>query len=204
MAVKDHSLDEKIVKAAFDEFMKYGFQKSSINKIAEIAGVTTGAIYTRYKNKDSLFGSMIENIMSIFQSRAMPVAEKYFKAEKSKKLCDFLAAMDFENQVYMDILFNYYEEGILLFCKSDGSSVEKTINEMIYHKGATTIAFFDKIAVKSFDHNAVHLLMNSQFYFYRQLLQTGYEKSAAIDCMSVIQEFSEAGWKHLFEQLQIE
>ena len=54
MAVKDHSLDDKIIRAAQSEFLKHGFQKASLHKIAELAGITTGAVYTRYKHKDAL------------------------------------------------------------------------------------------------------------------------------------------------------
>ena len=61
MALKDHSLDEKITKAAFDEFMEFGFQKASIRKIADRAGVTPGAVYTRYDSKDDLFCSLVSN-----------------------------------------------------------------------------------------------------------------------------------------------
>ena len=35
MAVKDHSLDDKIIKAAKEEFMEHGFRKASLHKIAE-------------------------------------------------------------------------------------------------------------------------------------------------------------------------
>jgi len=54
LANKDHSLDDKIIRAAYSEFLAYGFCKASLHKISEKAGVTTGAIYTRYKNKDAL------------------------------------------------------------------------------------------------------------------------------------------------------
>ena len=54
MANRDHSLDDGIIQAAYAEFLAYGFQKASLHKIAEKAGVTTGAIYTRYKNKDEI------------------------------------------------------------------------------------------------------------------------------------------------------
>ena len=59
MAVKDHSLDDKIIRAAEAEFLEHGFVAASMHKIAERAGVTTGALYTRYKNKDALFGSPV-------------------------------------------------------------------------------------------------------------------------------------------------
>lgn len=55
MANRDHSLDDGIIQAAYSEFLAYGFQKASLHKIAEKAGVTTGAIYTRYKNKDAYY-----------------------------------------------------------------------------------------------------------------------------------------------------
>lgn len=55
MANKNHELDKPIIEAAKQEFLKNGFQETSINIIAQKAGVTTGAIYTRYKGKDELF-----------------------------------------------------------------------------------------------------------------------------------------------------
>lgn len=61
MANKDHSLDDKIIKAAYSEFLAYGFCKASLHKISEKAGVTTGAIYTRYKNKDALFVALLQD-----------------------------------------------------------------------------------------------------------------------------------------------
>ena len=63
MANRDHSLEDGIVQAAYSEFLTYGFQKASLHKIADKAGVTTGAIYTRYKNKDALFGSLLQDFL---------------------------------------------------------------------------------------------------------------------------------------------
>ena len=42
MANRDHSLDDGIIRAAYAEFLIYGFQKASLHKIAEKAVVTTG------------------------------------------------------------------------------------------------------------------------------------------------------------------
>ena len=40
MASKDHSLDSGIAQAAYKEFLTCGFQKASLHKIAENAGVS--------------------------------------------------------------------------------------------------------------------------------------------------------------------
>lgn len=55
MARRDHSLDDKITAAARCEFSEKGYTGASLRKIAEKAGVTVGAIQTRYKSKDDLF-----------------------------------------------------------------------------------------------------------------------------------------------------
>ena len=56
MALRDHTLDDKIITAARQEFSAKGYSSASLRKIAEKAGVTVGAIQTRYKSKDELFG----------------------------------------------------------------------------------------------------------------------------------------------------
>ena len=61
MANRDHSLDDRIICAARAEFLSCGFRKASLRKIADNAGVTTGAIYTRYRNKDTLFSSLMSS-----------------------------------------------------------------------------------------------------------------------------------------------
>ena len=49
MAVPDHSIDPRIFESARKEFLENGFEKASLKAICEGAGVTTGALYKRYK-----------------------------------------------------------------------------------------------------------------------------------------------------------
>ena len=44
MALRDHTLDDKIITAARQEFSAKGYSSASLRKIAEKAGVTVGAI----------------------------------------------------------------------------------------------------------------------------------------------------------------
>lgn len=201
MAVKDHSLDDKIRNAAMEEFIKHGYLAASLHKIADRAGVTTGALYTRYKNKDDLFGSLLEEIFDLLQSRGEAAAKQYEKAEKSGSVSDFLAAMRFEEQIYMDIFFEYYDECLLFFCKSNGSSVEDSLNKIIDYKVDTTVSFLKKAAGRPVNREAVYLLLDANFHMYRQLLLRGQEKAEAAACMKVVQDFWETGWKNLYEQL---
>ena len=60
MSVPDRSLDPKILESARKEFLENGFEKASLKDICEGAGVTTGALYKRYKGKEDLFAAVVE------------------------------------------------------------------------------------------------------------------------------------------------
>lgn len=51
---------EQILASAQEEFNRYGFQKSSVRRIAGNVGMTTGAIYCFFKGKDELFRSVVD------------------------------------------------------------------------------------------------------------------------------------------------
>ena len=72
MAFRDHSLDDKIIIAAKKEFSEKGYSGASLRRIAEKAGATVGAIQTRYKSKDELFGHLLkpllDGIEALFQN----------------------------------------------------------------------------------------------------------------------------------------
>jgi len=47
--------EEKIRDSAINYFLRYGFKKTSIDEIAEDAGVGKGTVYNYFKNKQDLF-----------------------------------------------------------------------------------------------------------------------------------------------------
>lgn len=62
---------KNLIDAATLEFAQYGFQKSSLRRICAKAGVTTGALYFFFTDKDDLFASVIapvtEGILSLMK-----------------------------------------------------------------------------------------------------------------------------------------
>ena len=139
MANRNHSLDDGIIQAAYSEFLAYGFQKASLHKIAEKAGVTTGAIYTRYKNKDALFACLLQDFFETMQVLFAPVAEEYEKAKCSAQPEDILRAINAEEQVYFQLLTEHCNDCTLFFCRSDGSSMETVLHLVAELAGAALL-----------------------------------------------------------------
>lgn len=201
MAVKDHSLDGLIIEAARAEFLALGYQKASLHKIAERAGLTTGALYTRYQSKDDLFCSLVRPLLSEIGLHFEPINALYLQVRQQPSAEALLNAIRQEEAVYLELLFSHYEDCVLLFCRSGGSSLELMLNSLMEQKSAETVEFFRKVARPDSDLDGIHLIMSQQFYYYRQILQQGYSKEKAVSCMKTVEFFLEAGWKALFDKI---
>ena len=202
MANRDHSMDDGIIQAAYSEFLAYGFQKASLHKIAEKAGVTTGAIYTRYKNKDALFASLLQDFFETMQVLFAPIAEEYEKAKCSAQPDDILRAINAEEQVYFQLLTEHCNDCTLFFCRSDGSSMETVLHKLMDQKAEQTVEFFSHIYGKAPNADAIRLLMGSQFWYFRQLLDRHMEKGRMLTCLQAVLDFTNAGWRQLCDTLQ--
>ena len=201
LANRNHALDDGIVQAAYAEFLSCGFQKASLHKIAQRAGVTTGAIYTRYKNKDALFVSLLQDFLRAMETRFLPAVLEYEKARQSGMTEALLAAIDFEERIYFELLQEHYDDCTLFFSRSDGSSVEAMLNELMQRKTEQTVEFFRQVYGKAPDAEAIRLLMSSQFWYFRQLLNEHFPKEAMLSCLHTLLDFFNAGWRQLCETL---
>ena len=78
MALRDHVLDGKITAAAMAEFSEKGYMGASLRRIAERAGVTVGAIQTRYSSKDALFTSLLRPLLDAIEAAFRDVKDDYY------------------------------------------------------------------------------------------------------------------------------
>ena len=71
---------EKLIACAKKEFLEKGFAKASLRKMTSEAGLTTGAVYFFFKDKDGLFGAVVEeplnNIVSVLKKHFAEDAEE--------------------------------------------------------------------------------------------------------------------------------
>ena len=81
MSVADRSIDPRIMESAKGEFLQKGFLDASLQVICKNAGVTTGALYKRFKGKEELFCALVESTVQdieevVRQKSALPMTQK--------------------------------------------------------------------------------------------------------------------------------
>ncbi len=67
---------DRILDAAEDVFYDKGYSNTTLNEIAEAAGVTRGAIYWHFKNKEDLFEAMCSRVRRPMSEMIEEIVEK--------------------------------------------------------------------------------------------------------------------------------
>jgi len=59
---------EKLLEAAKADFLENGYRNASLRRICKNAGVTTGALYFFFENKEALLNALIEQPLQAFRA----------------------------------------------------------------------------------------------------------------------------------------
>lgn len=93
MARETIATRERIQDAAFVRFARYGFRRTSMEDIAGEAGVSRGALYLQFRNKEEIFKSLARQLQDDALARAAtalqsdaPLAERIRAAIEAKSL----------------------------------------------------------------------------------------------------------------------
>src|SRR5271166_4257081 len=71
------SLDQVLIDAAMDLFASYGYRGTSLSRIARAAGVTKGALYWHFSDKEEFFLAVVEKVLSEWGQRyPRPITSK--------------------------------------------------------------------------------------------------------------------------------
>ncbi len=121
MAVADHSIDPKILESARSEFMTNGFEKSSLKSICKGAGVTTGALYKRYKGKEDLFCAVVEQTVADLYEVAHARGDKDPAAMSDQELIKAWDMDDADMMWWFRFLYDRHDDFYLLLACSQGT-----------------------------------------------------------------------------------
>src|SRR5580658_4951131 len=68
---------QEILEAAFAEFSRHGYAMTTLDRIAERAGVTKGTIYVYFENKEHLFISMVHAVKKVTLNTLRDLFERH-------------------------------------------------------------------------------------------------------------------------------
>lgn len=202
MALRDHSLDGKITAAALTEFSEKGYTGASLRKIAEKAGVTVGAIQTRYRSKDELFACLLKPLLDDIEALFQNTKMDYYSAVATNISEGLKSSMRHESSAILHLIFTHYKEAVLLLCRSAGSSLEHYFDGIVQSKIKESIAFFNGFGFTGIDENLLGLLISAQFDSYRRIVIECSDRKTAEEYMDSLMTYHLGGWTALFDSVK--
>ena len=129
----------ELLQAAAEEFSTKGFEASSLRQICQKAGVTTGALYFFFDNKEDIF----KEVLNLFTSPMLEMIKKHYQSEETEELFNNISSPQGEKEdieAVLDILKVYYQN-------------ETVGRVMIKNMGHPIVEdFFDTLANLATDH----------------------------------------------------
>lgn len=121
-----------LLECAKKEFLEKGYMKASLRNICKEAGVTTGALYFFFKDKEDLLAALVEEPLQ----QLYAVMEEHYATEMRNET--HVAQLDLENdgdlEASREIIRRMYENRdifLLLLTKSQGSRFENCLDEVV-------------------------------------------------------------------------
>ena len=208
MANRTPGVTEKLLECAMQEFLANGYNGASMRTIAENAGTTPRAIYTRYEDKEGLFCALVEDsaneLKDFFEKHMQAYSQR--PVEEQKELFhdeDF----DLEHKGYMqsiiDLMYDRYNEFKLLICCADGTRYADFTEQIAELDEKYTLKYIadtgnDVISSGRAGTRLIHLLCSSYVYGFFEIIRHDMSKEQAQVHISQLQDFFSYGWDKLF------
>lgn len=186
MAVKDKTLDSKILQSAQSEFLEKGFLEASLNDICQKAGVSTGAIYTRYKGKAELFEAVIKPAIEILSRLASETFEINQQRAETRRMEESWSASLEILRYWIDQLYQEKDRMRILLSKSEGTIFSNYLHEFTEENVSASYAFLKDLEAKhqcvlKVNHEAYHILLTSYWSAIFELIVHDFTREDALE-----------------------
>ena len=202
--VKSGETRQLLLQCAKKEFMEKGYSKVSLRSICKEAGVTTGALYFFFQDKDDLFCSLVSDSLM----RIMELIKEHQQFEENEAKEEILSSNhDMESErilveVLVHEMYQNRDEMLLLVNGAQGSSLEnavdRIIDEMDAHNLHLARATCQELGIPMLEEKLVHWMSHNQIDMFLYMLKHIETEEQALAFGRQAMTYLVTGWFALF------
>ena len=193
---------KKILDSAMAEFLEKGFMNASLRTIAANAGLTTGAMYRHFKDKDALFCALVDDAINA-ATKAVMMADVSHHLDLDKIVSkEHFEEEDRHANALLNYMFDNFDVFTLLLTKAGGSTHENFQEEICNlhtKKCEETFNWMYKngISKKKIDKMTIHFIASTFINAFVEIITHKMTKKAAFQYIENIEEFTRYGMIHM-------
>ncbi len=202
MSTRNTTLDPKILAGAKKEFLEKGFLQASLQSICSQAGVTTGAIYKRYRGKEELFNHVVEPAVTMLNTllkHSLNLNEKRVQEDAM----DENWTQSLENTKYwIRELFREKETFKILVSKAEGTRYSNFVHDFIQEYFTASYEFMKELETRgvmkvNLSYEEYHILITSYCTAVFEMFTHDFTLEQALTFAPKIDRFF--AWKEIIE-----
>lgn len=190
----------RVMAAASEEFLEYGFEKASMRRVGERCGFTAAGLYRHCRDKEDLFDQLVA-----------PAVER-INAWMDAHLTKYLAAVQDEGNLQWqdswvdmmrEIVYPHMDDYHLLLTCSSGTKYENFLHDLTQTAQEQTFQYLpvlrDKgLAIRAISPTEMHLLFSAYVTALFEPVIHRYTLEESMRCLETVEAFFLPGWKVLF------
>lgn len=195
----NEKLAADLLEAGKKEFLEKGFQGASMRSIAASLGVTTGAIYRYYSDKEALFEALVEEPAHLLAERYRTIQRSFSELPLERQL-DGLPEVSDNGQMWMiRHIYDHFDAFRLIGCCAAGTKYEYYVDTLIEIEANASRTLIDRmkaagLPVLPIDDELIHIVASALFSGMFETVRHNMPYEKAVVYMDSLREFYSAGW----------
>ncbi|MCR5272536.1 MAG: TetR/AcrR family transcriptional regulator [Lachnospiraceae bacterium] len=195
----------KIVAAAFEEFLKYGFKDASMRRIAANCGMSASGLYKHFPGKEEMFSALVSPAYDGLIEQYNNLFDEEIDTLSNVDAEDIWADNS-ETEWIIRYIYEHFDAFKLLVCHSQGTRYENYIHDLAVVETKTTELYFEKmknlaIPFKKIPAREYHLFVTSAIDAIFRVVEHDFTEEEAIQYAKHLDVFYAAGWRRLMLSL---
>ena len=189
----------KIMAAAREEFMEYGFGKASMRRIGERCGMTAAGIYRHCRDKADLFDQLVAPAIARMNAWTDAHVHRYLDAARKDgaiRWSDSLIDM------MREVVYPHMDDYRLLLTAAQGTKFEHFLHDLTEASQGQMLKYLPMLkahglAVQDINPRELHLLLSAYTTALFEPVIHRYPLEEALRALELIEAFFLPGWKAL-------
>ncbi len=190
----------KVMAAAKEEFIQYGFEKASMRRVGERCGLTAAGLYRHCRDKEDLFDQLVAPAIERLKSWMDTHLTKYLTTVRDE---GNLKWQDSWIDMMREVVYPHVDDYHLLLTCSSGTKYESFLHDLTQTAQERMLQYLpvlrDKgLTIREISPAALHLLLSAYVTALFEPVIHRYSLEESMKCLETIEAFFLPGWKTLF------
>ena len=188
---------ERISRCMKEEFLAFGYEKASLNRVSAKAGITTAGLYKHFINKEDMFFCLVKDTLDAFH---FVTAGSICQMETEKEYNPFDADWA---MFWVDFTYEHYDGVKLLICCSKGSAYENFEEDLIRKEAEANREYANILREsgrmkKDISDMQWHILATAYVHLIFEVVRHDMTREEATDHMQFVRDLLYPGWKQIY------